>query len=76
MPSLCSVSRVETPFQPRSTTNAEIPLCLAAGSVFANTSWWSATDAYADRRKELESAAVSRPGKEPDEDPVLVVETA
>ena len=46
MPSLFSVSRVETPFQPRSTTNAEIPLCLAAGSVFAKTSWWSATDAY------------------------------
>ena len=45
MPSLFSVSLVVTPFQPRSTTNAEIPLCFAAGSVFA-TSWWSATDAY------------------------------
>ena len=41
-----SVSCVVTPFQPRSTTNAEIPLCFAAGSVLAKTSWWSATDAY------------------------------
>ena len=46
MPSLFSVSCVVTPFQPRSTTNAEIPLCFAAGSVLAKTSWWSATDAY------------------------------
>ena len=46
MPSLFSVSRVVTPVQSRSTMNAEMPLCFAAGSVFAKTSWWSATDAY------------------------------
>jgi hypothetical protein len=39
IPSLFSVSWVETPGQPRSTMNAEIPLCFAPGSVFANTSW-------------------------------------
>ena len=31
---------------PRSRTKAEIPLCFAAGSVFAKTSAWSATFAY------------------------------
>ena len=46
MPSLCSVSRVVTPGQSRSTMNAEMPLCFAAGSVFAKTSAWSATHAY------------------------------
>ena len=46
MPSLFSVSCVDTPFQPRSTMNALIPLWPASGSVFATTSWWSATDAY------------------------------
>ena len=46
MPSLCSVSAVVKPFVPFSTTNAEMPLCFAAGSVFAKTSGWSATDAY------------------------------
>jgi hypothetical protein len=38
MPSLCSVSRVETPGHSRSTTNAVIPRCAADGSVFAKTS--------------------------------------
>ena len=46
MPSLCSVSRVETPGHSRSTMNAEMPLCRAEGSVLANTSSWSATVAY------------------------------
>ncbi len=46
MPSLCSVSAVATPGHSRSTMNAEMPLCFAAGSVFAKTSWWSATVAY------------------------------
>ena len=46
MPSLFSVSRVVTPGHSRSTTNAVIPLCPASGSVFATTSWWSATVAY------------------------------
>ena len=45
MPSLCSVSRVVKPFMPFSSTNALIPLWPAAGSVFAKTSAWSATDA-------------------------------
>jgi hypothetical protein len=45
-PSLFSVSRVVTPGHSRSTMNAEMPLCFAPGSVFANTSWWSATVAY------------------------------
>jgi hypothetical protein len=40
------VSAVVKPFVPFSTTNAEMPLCFADGSVFANTSAWSATDAY------------------------------
>ena len=31
---------------PFSSTNALIPLCAAPGSVFANTSAWSATVAY------------------------------
>ena len=38
IPSLCSVSRVVKPFIPFSSTKALIPLCPAAGSVFANTS--------------------------------------
>ena len=46
MPSLCSVSAAVKPGMPFSSTNAEIPLCLAAGSVFAKTSAWSATVAY------------------------------
>ena len=46
MPSLFSVSRVVTPGHSRSTMNAEMPLCPASGSVFATTSWWSATVAY------------------------------
>ena len=46
MPSLCSWSRAVKPCLPFSSTNAEIPLCAASGSVFANTSAWSATDAY------------------------------
>ena len=46
MPSLFSVSTAETPSQPVSTMNAEMPLCFASGSVFANTTAWSATDAY------------------------------
>ena len=46
MPSLFSVSRVVKPFIPFSSTNALMPLCPAAGSVFANTSAWSATEAY------------------------------
>ena len=45
-PSLCSVSRVVTPGHSRSTMKAEMPLCLADGSVLAKTSWWSATLAY------------------------------
>jgi hypothetical protein len=43
---LCSVSCVDTPGHERSTTKAEMPLCFADGSVFAKTSWWSATVAY------------------------------
>ncbi len=46
MPSLFSVSAVVKPGMPRSRTKAEIPLCFAAGSVFAKTSAWSATFAY------------------------------
>src|SRR3954468_1773821 len=46
IPSLCSVSRVDTPGHSRSTMKAEIPLCFASGSVLAKTSWWSATVAY------------------------------
>src|SRR5436309_8935697 len=46
MPSLFSVSAVVKPGMPRSSMNAEIPLCFAPGSVFANTSAWSATFAY------------------------------
>src|SRR3954470_5931243 len=46
MPSLCSVSAVVKPGIPRSSMKAEMPLCFAAGSVFANTSAWSATLAY------------------------------
>src|SRR5204863_3422444 len=37
MPSLFSVSAVVKPGIPRSRTKAEIPLCLADGSVLANT---------------------------------------
>jgi hypothetical protein len=43
MPSLCSVSADETPGQPVSTMNAEIPRCFPLGSVFAKTRAWSAT---------------------------------
>src|SRR4051794_22702687 len=46
MPSLFSVSTEVKPRIPFSSTNALIPLCPAAGSVFANTSAWSATVAY------------------------------
>ncbi len=42
-PSLCSVSAAVKPGMPFSSTNAEMPLCCAAGSVFAKTSAWSAT---------------------------------
>src|SRR6266511_321861 len=45
-PSLFSVSRDVKPFAPFSITKALMPLCFAAGSVFANTSAWSATVAY------------------------------
>src|SRR5712692_4316225 len=45
-PSLCSVSAVVKPAMPCSSTNAEMPLCFASGSVLANTSAWSATEAY------------------------------
>src|SRR5712691_6216119 len=45
-PSLCSVSAVVKPLKPFSTRKALMPLCFAPGSVFANTSVWSATDAY------------------------------
>ncbi len=38
MPSLCSMSVAENPGVPFSTTKAEMPLCPASGSVFANTS--------------------------------------
>ena len=34
------------PGMPCSSTNAEMPLCRASGSVLANTSAWSATVAY------------------------------
>ena len=46
MPSLFSWSRDVNPGMPFSSTKALIPLCAAAGSVFANTSAWSATVAY------------------------------
>ena len=46
MPSLCSVSAVETPGHSLSTMKAEMPLCFASGSVLAKTSAWSATAAY------------------------------
>ena len=45
MPSLFSVSCVVKPFMPFSRTKALIPLWPAAGSVFAKTSAWSATEA-------------------------------
>jgi hypothetical protein len=40
------VSADEKPGIPFSSTKALIPRCAALGSVFANTSAWSATDAY------------------------------
>jgi hypothetical protein len=43
---LFSVSAEVKPGQPFSTTNAEMPLWAARGSVFAKTSAWSATVAY------------------------------
>ncbi len=46
IPSLFSISAVDTPGHSRSTMKAEMPLCFASGSVLANTSWWSATRAY------------------------------
>ena len=46
MPSLFSVSAVESPDIPFSRMNAEMPLCFASGSVLAKTSAWSATAAY------------------------------
>jgi hypothetical protein len=45
MPSLFSVSAVVKPGRPRSSMNAEMPLCFAPGSVLAKTSAWSATSA-------------------------------
>ena len=40
------MSAVVNPDVPFSRTKAEMPLCPASGSVFANTSAWSATVAY------------------------------